>query len=276
MKVQSRVSCWCGIELDYKKEFSDIGVDYPIQFTRGYENIVVLGDKEVFYVDQVSNPIKIAWLAGEPREREPRAYKFVEDNLDKFNLVFTFDKRLLELTPKARLCPFGTTRFSNFRERQITKKTKNLSIIGNVRMFDLEGHRLRDQVVGVYRHKFDGIKHGGDFCDKHLYLDDYRFSVVIENTKSDFYFSEKLMDCLKVGTIPVYWGCPSIIEKFGFDPKGLITFNDIQELGGILDHLDENYYNQNMAAVSYNHKKADEYLQCCHPKFLWDNGIKDL
>ena len=44
-------------------------------------------------------------------------------------------------------------------------------------------------------------------------------------------FSEKLLDAMAVGTIPVYWGCPEI-DKF-FDKNGIITFNTIEELKDI-------------------------------------------
>ena len=35
-------------------------------------------------------------------------------------------------------------------------------------------------------------------------LKDYRFSVVIENCKRDYWFTEKLIDCFVTGTIPIY------------------------------------------------------------------------
>ena len=274
MKIQSYVSCWAGIELDYDSTFYDLKVDYPLRFTREFQPIAILGDMEVFSVDRLPNPIKIAWLAGEPRSRMPSSYKFVEDNLNKFDKVFTFDKDLLALDDKVKFCPFGTTRFAHLNERQIFPKTKNISIIGNVRMFDLEGHHLRNEIVKTYTNKFDGIKHGGAFEDKHAYLDDYRFSVVVENTKVDYYFSEKLMDCLKVGAIPIYWGCPSILSKFGFDPKGLIVFDKLEDLAEILPNLDEKYYLDNFESVVFNFNKANEYLQCYHSKFIWE-GLKE-
>jgi len=34
----------------------------------------------------------------------------------------------------------------------------------------------------------------------------------------DYYFSEKLIDAISVGCIPIYWGCPSIWLKFQVTP----------------------------------------------------------
>ena len=66
---------------------------------------------------------------------------------------------------------------------------------------------------------------------------DYRFSIVIENCKRDYWFTEKLIDCLRTGTIPIYWGCPSIGDFF--DIRGFILFDDINDLENILNNLTE-------------------------------------
>ena len=58
------------------------------------------------------------------------------------------------------------------------------------------------------------------FDTKESALGDYRFSVVIENTREAGYFSEKLIDCLICETLPIYWGAPDI-EHF-FDSRGMI------------------------------------------------------
>ena len=66
------------------------------------------------------------------------------------------------------------------------------------------------------------------------------FSIVIENSRSDYYFSEKLIDCFECGTIPIYWGMPSI-NKF-FDMDGIITFETIDELEDIVRGLTPDMY----------------------------------
>jgi hypothetical protein len=49
----------------------------------------------------------------------------------------------------------------------------------------------------------------------------------------DFYFTEKLIDPISVGCIPIYWGCPSIGQFF--DRAGIIQFNDLDQLWKILE-----------------------------------------
>ena len=85
-------------------------------------------------------------------------------------------------------------------------------------------------VIKRFRNYIDAIR-GHGYSPMEYKLDalrDYRFSITIENTKIDYYFTEKLIDCFLTGTIPIYWGCPSI-GKF-FDTRGMIIINDISDL----------------------------------------------
>ena len=83
------------------------------------------------------------------------------------------------------------------------------------------GHKLRFSVVdslkqndiefSVYGRTVNNIDY------KLTALKDYAFSIVIENSKIDYYFTEKLIDCFSTGTIPIYYGCPSIGNFFDME-----------------------------------------------------------
>jgi hypothetical protein len=88
-------------------------------------------------------------------------------------------------------------------------------------------------------------------------LKDYRFSIVIENTRKNHYFSEKLLDCFTTGTIPIYWGCESIGDFF--NKKGIITFNNLDELYLILKKLNTDYYNELLPYVKENFEIVKKY-----------------
>ena len=62
----------------------------------------------------------------------------------------------------------------------------------------------------------------------------------MENTASDYYFSEKLIDCLLLETVPIYFGCPGIGEVL--DPRGMICFSTLEELKLVLDSLTSSKY----------------------------------
>ena len=65
------------------------------------------------------------------------------------------------------------------------------------------------------------------------FLKGYRFNLAFENTRSPGYVTEKLVEPLLVGCIPVYWGAPDVSEAFDpgcmIDVSGFPTFEDAIE-----------------------------------------------
>jgi hypothetical protein len=53
---------------------------------------------------------------------------------------------------------------------------------------------------------------------------DYQYSIVVENSRVRNYFTEKLLDCFLERTVPLYWGCPNILEYF--PEKSLILISE--------------------------------------------------
>jgi hypothetical protein len=88
-------------------------------------------------------------------------------------------------------------------------------------------------------------------------LRDYQFAVTIENGTQENYFTEKLIDCLVMKTIPIYWGCPNISEFF--DTTGWILFRTPDELLNKIKDLDEGHYDRHLEVVEKNFKEAMKY-----------------
>jgi hypothetical protein len=82
--------------------------------------------------------------------------------------------------------------------------------------------------------------------------------VVVENCKRDYWFTEKLIDCFRSGTIPIYWGCPSIGDFFDLD--GIITFDSVDELLEIIKNCDNNLYNSKLESVNNNFNISKNYI----------------
>ena len=53
---------------------------------------------------------------------------------------------------------------------------------------------------------------GGPVENKTKFLQDYKFSICFENSKTQGYISEKLSDAFEAGTIPIYYGDDTILE----------------------------------------------------------------
>ncbi len=173
----------------------------------------------------------------------------------RFDLVLTHRKDLIQ-----RGSPFKRLEYSsNWLDRSqggecLNKKSKLASFIGDItHLSGYPGHDLRKLAYLVCSNSPSvdcygrGIRELQYKCDA---LDDYCFSVAIENSREDYYFSEKLIDCLMSKTIPIYWGCPSIDEIF--DSKGMLCFETMNELKVILKGLSMEKYKSMLSFVEHN------------------------
>jgi hypothetical protein len=108
--------------------------------------------------------------------------------------------------------------------------------------------------------------------DKLAGLADYRYSVTIENCRTDSYFTEKLLDCFLCGTVPIYWGFGKVAEFF--DEDGVISFTDLGELDRILDGLGPEDYERRLPAIRRNMQLAQPYTRL--EDQLWNRGLNRL
>ena len=90
-------------------------------------------------------------------------------------------------------------------------------------------------------------------------INDYMFSIEVENSYLPNYFTEKPLDCFATGTVPIYCGCPNIGDWFDLD--GIITFTTGEELADILNNLTPQMYKDRIQAVKANYEKALSYLE---------------
>lgn len=189
-------------------------------------------------LEVLKSRVKIGWLL-EPRDYKPENYQRVIGKLDRLDLLLTHDQRLLDAYPdKARFAPFGGCwiQEENFRLHPKQESPKACQILSG-KMF-MEGHRLRHEIA----RRFPEIEcYGwgssrGRFTCKDPILRPYQFSVVVENSRAHNFFTEKLLDCFAVGTVPIYWGCLNVHDFF--HGGGVIQFSGIEELPDILSRLD--------------------------------------
>jgi hypothetical protein len=123
-------------------------------------------------------------------------------------------------------------------------KQKPLSIIDSGRKA-IVGHNNRvsviERIVNKYKEDVDvwgKITNGKSNTlpykttlpkkDKKNGLLPYRYNLAIENGSADFYFSEKFIDPVLCGAMPIYWGCKRIDKFF---PKGSYIWVDIEKSG---------------------------------------------
>lgn len=216
----------------------------------------VFTDNSLMLAKDSKTKKKIAWLVESP-QITPYCYNWIKENYYIFDEIWTFKKDLISLDPKFKQIFLGGC-WIKPEDQQIFEKSKNVSmIVSDKKMTNAQKLRhwivyyYKDQ-ISIYGRKYNPIKYKLDG------LKDFRFQIVVENTKEDYYFTEKLIDCFRTGTIPIYYGCHSIDEIFNID--GMILFNKHEDIKKILPTLTINYYNSKMEAIKDNFKRSEKFL----------------
>lgn len=228
-------------------------------------NIVFITDNSLYRDSQIICKEKIGWLM-EPRAMNQSIYEWISKNYDKFDRILTYDTELLKIDKKFQFYPHCMN-WIKPEDHKIYDKTKLLSIIASNKI-QCEGHRLRGDVVNRFRDKMDVYGRVYNPIDYKLTaLKDYMFTIAIENSKQDYYFTEKIIDAFCCGTVPLYWGTNGI-DKF-FNPEGIITFDTLEDLQYEINSLDLDKYNSMLPAIKENFELSKKYLLA--EDFIWEN-----
>jgi hypothetical protein len=215
--------------------------------------------------------VRVGWMLESPAITKPQ-HEWISksDNYRNFDFILTNNKEHLDQSPIFKFSPTAGCWILP-KDQMIYDKTKLLSAIFSDKKYTT-GQALRHQIVTLFKNNIDTFGRGYFPLPNKIYgLKDYAFSMVIENTKQDYYFTEKLIDCFMTGTIPIYWGCPSI-WKF-FNPNGMICFNDIHEMKYILNSISLNMYKDKLESVKENFELAKKYLIA--EDYMFENYLKD-
>ena len=81
------------------------------------------------------------------------------------------------------------------------------------------------------------------------YQRSFRFSIAFENASLPGYTTEKLLDALVAGTVPIYWGNPRVGDDV--PPGAYINAHDFASLAALADHVME---------VEHDDRPAAQYL----------------
>lgn len=200
---------------------------------------------------------KIAWLC-EPRSifhlsTLPRNVweSNISEIAESFDMLFTSERDMIGRHPNIKYCPAGSN-LPWTQEWNIHSKTKLTSMIVSPKRMTF-GHQIRHSLADMFKDRLDlyggafGSKRiGTTIWDKSEGLNDYMFSIVVENDSYSTYYTEKITDCFATGTIPVYWGAPDIGEIF--NENGIIKLTPEFDLNSLTPEL---YYSK-MEAIQDN------------------------
>ena len=211
-------------------------------------------------VDRVDSRYKIGWLR-EPQCLYPQVYAQSLSNIDKFSTILTYHADLLAHDGYT-FAPYGGVWIKR-ADWGLRPKSKIVSMLYGTKMAT-EGHILRHTIANLL-----GDKHGIDYYGyrgtptdygadtKRRVLKEYAFSIVIEACNQENLFTEILLDCFAVGTIPIFWGCPNIGHFF--DARGIIAFTAPEQLLTIVPHLSHSMYQYLLPYAKNNLAAVEQY-----------------
>lgn len=204
---------------------------------------------------------KYAWLL-ESREIVPQIVEYVKQNYDllsfHYEAIFTCNKELLSLGPAMKYSITNAVPW--VQDRQLHNKSKLVSMVSSNKSM-CAGHNNRLYWVNKLKNKVDLYGNGFNWIEKKEDgLKDYMFSVAIENSSYDTYFTEKITDCFAVGTIPIFYGNQDIGNIFNKD--GIIMLNDNFDINMLTKDL---YYSKLNAIkenfeIAINMQTAEDYI----------------
>lgn len=210
-----------------------------------------------------------AWII-EPPIINGENYINIVKNKNNFKYIFTHIKNILNNAENAVYIPHGGT-WLREEDIQLHEKRKLVSFIFSYKDWN-PYHRMRHRVWNRLQND-NRVEFFGSGCNNPVdfkieSLKDYRFSIIIENSIEDLYFTEKLLDCFLTGTIPIYVGCKKVTELF--DENGIIFFEGDEDLPQILNTLSDELYQSKIESVKKNYELSKAYI---HPEKLINEYI---
>ena len=223
--------------------------------------------------DHNSYDLKVYWqIEGKGViQRNEDNISFPITHKDQFNLILASDTEILNNCDNAILFPFGDC-WVPTEEQKIHNKTKSLSIIVSDKKW-LPGHQLRHQVMSSIGEKMDIFGRCCNYIEnKGDALRDYKFNICIENLQNTNWFTEKLIDCLRTGTVPIYWGCPNIGDYF--NTKGFFIVNSFEEIVNVVNNLNDEDYISRLEHIKENFDLSNKYSRNIYKRV--DDEIQKL
>ncbi len=215
---------------------------------------------------------RYGWLM-ESEEVAPRDYEIFDRHPtlhQDFDAVFTYSERLLEKLPNARFFPcqsapwYGGKYGGTICDTAHQNKTRNVSILSSAR-HKCRLHHVRLAMANKCKRlglaDTFGTFDGGPYVKNGDTMEKYRYSIVIENSFSPLFFTERITSCFAAQTVPIYIGTPKIGRFFNADGIIQISERDVDDLERILSQCGEKDYLSRLPAILDNYQRVQPYFR---------------
>ncbi|MCY3983530.1 MAG: hypothetical protein OXE85_06395 [Roseovarius sp.] len=239
-----------------------LGNALTIKDMENNDHLIIQPSKNSMYIHPVGLnlqhviPPRVSIMVMEPYAIHKRHIENLKKTFRRFENILCGCETLLKSVPNGILLPFGTTWITDPLETA-PEKNKMCSIIASQK-HDLPGQALRHEIIKWAQN--DGIKADAigsgyrPFHHKWEGLAPYCYSVVIENVREANYFTEKLIDAILCGTVPIYWGCPNIGDYF--DKSGIVICESKEDILSAMRDMSMRNYRQRLPGLLALRKRA--------------------
>ena len=240
-------------------------------------NISIFMDVKPTQEQLNKNPINII-IVNEPNEYFG-LHDWVITNQHLFKYILTWNCRILSMCKNAHFIAYGDTWFL---PEQYNKEHDKIFKVAHLcgKLLLSYGHGMRHELLArqneivIPKQFYHTIGSRHDISNARLgkeqVFGDAAFGICIENFSNRGWFTEKLLDCFLLRTIPVYWGC-SDIQNF-FNINGIIKIENVDDCIYKLNNLTESYYTDRLNVIEENYEAAKNYINL--PKRTYNKLIE--
>lgn len=229
----------------------------PYGFTRQFNQSVAVSC-DTLYTDPTAS-VRVL-IQCEPPSLYRDFYGMVMNAWQNFDLILTYDDRLLALPNAREFLPVDAWvgDIHCYKRNQITYMMSS-------KIWTKE-HRMRFMILRAVegqstlgQFEFQMHRSPPRIDSKDDFYRNAKFNIACENQAMTNMFTEKLLDCLRTKTVPIYFGCTNI-EKY-FDPRGMIRFDTFDQFTDIVSWLTPNHYDAMLPYVEENYDRGRHYWQ---------------
>lgn len=161
---------------------------------------------------------------------------------------------------KTKFCAFLYNQCHSHREKffHLLNKYKRVDALGKC-CANIINHQCSD-ITTDRRVYTDQITYNDLAVQKYM---PYKFVLAMENTDIDGYISEKILNPMFAGSIPIYFGNKMVKEQF--NPKSFININDFSTFDQCIEYIkkvdnDDNLYNEMQQQPYFIENKLNTFL----------------
>jgi len=228
------------------------------------DHVLIYPSSRIWLLNTSKLTCKVSLIIAEPKVIHGHYFKLLWLFREKFFRIFVRYQELSDKYDNVESLPLGDT----WVDKSIEFNTNGKDLLASIIASDKNryaGHKLRHNAIkhlNTIEHIDLRVLGRGytSFDNKEDGLLPFMFSIIIENVQEKYYFTEKLIDCLLCGTVPIYWGAPNISDYF--DTRGFITFNNENDLVTIMKNLTKKDYSNRAEFIKSNYETARRLCDC--------------